>query len=329
MFEAKEGMCFLTKYAGILFMLTSQPLLPATPGFKRLFSVHPTVVREGVSIRGLGIREPMPAGLIRRRTGTGDFLFMLFHDAAVVGTKEGRQLSVSPDTVMVWAPGMEQHYGHSRDSFRHSWLHASGPRLGEMVKAARIPVGQPFRTPDVALFLQCLSALHHEMACQFQPDFRILGNLLENCLREIGRALRGSAVALNGSLLAVRRQIDGGAYRLTLPEMARSAGMPVTTFSARFRKAFGFSPKGYVIHCRLSHAAHLLRNENLTVSEIADRVGYDDPFHFSKLFKKSFRVSPAIWRRQGKSAPKVTRRSFLTASSRFLLPLPSRRRFEP
>jgi AraC-like DNA-binding protein len=313
MFEANEDMCFLTKCARILVMLTPQPLLPAAPGFKRLFSAHPLAQREGVSIRGVGIREPMPAGLIRRREGTGDFLFMLFHDAAVVGTKDERLISVSPDSVMVWAPGMDQHYGNSRDGFRHSWLHASGPRLGEMVKAADIPIGQPFRTPDVALFLQCLSALHHEMACQFQPDFRILGNLLENCLRETGRALRGSIVALDGPLLAVRRQIDGGAYRLTLPEMARGAGMPVTTFSARFRKAFGFSPKGYVIHCRLSHAAHLLRNENLTVSEIATRVGYDDPFHFSKLFKKTFRVSPAIWRRHGKTPPKSNRHTSLTS----------------
>jgi len=278
-------------------MLTSQPILPGVPGFKRIFSVRPAVQQEGVGVRGLGIREPMPAGMIRRREGTGDYLFMLFHDAAVVGTKGGH-VSIGPDTMMVWAPGMDQHYGHSRDSFRHSWLHASGPRIARMVKAAAIPVGQPFRMPDVALFLQCLSALHHEIACQFETDFCIVGNLLENCLRESGRALRGTGAAPDGPLLAVRRQIDGGGYRLTLPEMARSAGMPVTTFSARFRKAFGFSPKSYVIHSRMNHAAHLLRNENMTVSEIAACVGYDDPFHFSKLFKKSFRVSPAIWRKR-------------------------------
>jgi AraC-like DNA-binding protein len=277
-------------------MLTAQPLLPASSGFKRFFSIHPAKLKAGIGIRGLGIREMMPAGFIRRREGTGDYLIMLFHDAAVVGIRDGSLGAVSPDTLMIWAPGTDQHYGHPRDSFRHSWLHVSGSRVREMVKAAAIPVGRPFHTPDVALFLQCLSELHHEIACRFHPDFRIVGNLLENCLRESGRSLRGENATSDGPLLAVRRQIDAGGYRLSLGQLAQSAGMPVTTFSARFRKAFGFSPKAYVIQGRLNHAAHLLRNENLTVSEIAAQVGYDDAFHFSKLFKKNFHVSPVVWR---------------------------------
>jgi len=42
----------------------------------------------------------------------------------------------------------------------------------------------------------------------------------------------------------------------------------------------------------LLHAAHLLADRNLTISEIATRVGYNDPFFFSWMFKKHFGQSP-------------------------------------
>ncbi len=46
----------------------------------------------------------------------------------------------------------------------------------------------------------------------------------------------------------------------------------------------------------MRHAAHLLANRNLTISEIALQVGYDDLFHFSKTFKKHFGASPRSYR---------------------------------
>ena len=74
--------------------------------------------------------------------------------------------------------------------------------------------------------------------------------------------------------------------------MARTAGMSVSSLSARFKKTFGLAPKAYLLQYRMRHAAHLLANRNLTISEIATQVGYDDLFHFSKTFKKHFGTSP-------------------------------------
>ncbi len=294
-------MCFLTDLVEILTMQTPLPLLASPSGFKRFFSLRPALETAGIAIRGLGIREMMPAGVIDRPGGTGDHLFMLFHDAAIIGVGENQTRRVMPDTMMIWPPGMAQKYGHPRERFRHSWLHAAGRRIDAMMGEMDLPLGEPFPAPDVALLLQCFSTLHHELACQLHPDSRIAGNLLENGLRETARLRRGDAMGIDGPLLDVRRKIDAGGYRVSLQELAAAARMPVTTFSVRFKKAFGFSPKAYVIQHRLRHAAHLLRNTNLTVAEIAFQVGYDDPFHFSKLFKTHLNVSPATWRTQGES----------------------------
>ena len=81
-----------------------------------------------------------------------------------------------------------------------------------------------------------------------------------------------------------------------LQDLARTAGMSPSYFCTQFKKWFGLSPIDYLIQYRMLHAAHLLADNNLMVSEIALRVGYNDPFLFSKMFKKHFGQSPRAMR---------------------------------
>ncbi|MBL9215357.1 MAG: helix-turn-helix transcriptional regulator [Opitutaceae bacterium] len=282
-------------------MQTSEPLLRSPHGFKRFF---PDAVRPpgtGLHVRGLGIRELMPPGLVDRPEGTDDYLFMLFHDPALVGARAGAAALAAADTMMIWAPRQPQCYGHRTERYTHSWLHVSGARVGEILRTSGLRAGRPFGLAEVARFLQCLTGIHGELAFHVRPDPRIVGNLLENFAREAARQLREPPAErwVAEPLLAVMRKIDASlGSRIDLSELAEAAGMSVSTLSARFRRAFGLSPMAYLIQYRMRYAAHLLRDRNLHVREVAARVGYDDPFHFSKLFKKHCGTSPQGLRRR-------------------------------
>lgn len=67
-----------------------------------------------------------------------------------------------------------------------------------------------------------------------------------------------------------------------------------------FHDRVGTSPSKYLTDYRMSMARKLLVDSQLSVKEIAERVGYPDPFHFSKSFKNLFGVSPAQYR-EGKT----------------------------
>lgn len=54
----------------------------------------------------------------------------------------------------------------------------------------------------------------------------------------------------------------------------------------------------YAIRRRLHHAAYLLHDVNLLVTKIGRAVGYEDLFHFSKLFKKAHGMAPRDFRRK-------------------------------
>lgn len=65
----------------------------------------------------------------------------------------------------------------------------------------------------------------------------------------------------------------------------------------RFKAVTGRPPHGYFMDLKLKNAAFLLRHGELPVKAIAADLGFYDEFHFSKLFKKRFGVSPSGYRR--------------------------------
>ena len=56
----------------------------------------------------------------------------------------------------------------------------------------------------------------------------------------------------------------------------------------------------YFIHLKIRKACELLDQTELTVQEIAVAIGYDDPYYFSRIFKKIQGVSPSAYRQSVK-----------------------------
>ena len=60
-----------------------------------------------------------------------------------------------------------------------------------------------------------------------------------------------------------------------------------------FKEKTGDSPINYLIRIRLEKAKEMLDSDSTkSIREIAQKVGYEDMYHFSKLFKRHFGISP-------------------------------------
>jgi AraC-like DNA-binding protein len=91
---------------------------------------------------------------------------------------------------------------------------------------------------------------------------------------------------------------------LSLQQLAAVAGVSRTTFTLRFKSAVGDSPNQYLVDFRLQQAKLLLSESMLTVSEIAYRVGFNDPGYFARIFKRTCGVTAKEFRTRG-GAPAV------------------------
>lgn len=67
-----------------------------------------------------------------------------------------------------------------------------------------------------------------------------------------------------------------------------------------FQEAFGKSPKKFLTEYRIAKAKALLKETELSVSEVACSVGFEDPFCFSKCFSKYEGISPVKYRNSKK-----------------------------
>jgi AraC-like DNA-binding protein len=84
--------------------------------------------------------------------------------------------------------------------------------------------------------------------------------------------------------------------RYTVEALASRFHMSTSHFTAQFKKRTGMSPMDYFIRMKVQYACQLLSQSHLLIKEVAAKIGYDDPFHFSKIFKKVTGKSPAQYK---------------------------------
>lgn len=124
-------------------------------------------------------------------------------------------------------------------------------------------------------------------------------------LKDLASGLLQAPVTDRATYLVHHRVCTEWAQRLReeLPDarrlsgLLRESGYHPDHFTRLFRQATGESPREYVIRARLEKAAMLLRESELTVSEVADVLGYQNVYFFSRQFKEKLGRPPSAYRR--------------------------------
>lgn len=165
------------------------------------------------------------------------------------------------------------------------WLHVRGePRLSTLVQL----VGEESRADRPAREI-------------------VMARLLEVLLIEAFRSSASTAasaglvraLADTKLSLALRRMHERPSDAWTVAELAREAGMSRSAFFARFSRAVGIAPMEYLLAWRMALARQMLRQRELAISEIAERVGYSSVSTFGVAFTRHVGVPPGRYSRNG------------------------------
>ncbi len=252
---------------------------------------------------------PRAAGhLVERPDGAPTTLLVLCLRGSGWIQLAGRTQALAPGD-LAWLPARQPHaYGADpRTPWTISWVHVAGeqvPAWRDFLRTCGKGDGPVFHLPednlpDVALdrvtaALERGFALRHQLAAAnaVRASLGAIGEILVE--RHGHRTARERVVA---SVAGLERD-----YLRTpkLDELAAAAGMSVTHYCAHFRQVTGFAPIDYVIRLRMRRACQLLDTSPLGVRAIAEAVGYDDPYYFSRCFKRVMGRSPAQYRKISK-----------------------------
>jgi AraC-like DNA-binding protein len=83
----------------------------------------------------------------------------------------------------------------------------------------------------------------------------------------------------------------------SIAALARKAGINQQKLKTGFLALFGTTVFGHLIDVRMREARRMLEDEKLYVGEVAERLGYKHPHHFTAAFRKKFNVLPGELRR--------------------------------
>ena len=79
---------------------------------------------------------------------------------------------------------------------------------------------------------------------------------------------------------------------LTLTRIAREAGLSESYLNAVFKECVKCAPMDYYINMKMDKACYLLCNTDMHIYQVAQYLGYDNQYYFSRAFKKVLGVPP-------------------------------------
>jgi signal transduction histidine kinase/ligand-binding sensor domain-containing protein/DNA-binding response OmpR family regulator len=123
----------------------------------------------------------------------------------------------------------------------------------------------------------------------FQRDFRQLINVKASHLQITSLDEK----LIQKALEVVERKLSDSDF--TVEELARELSMSRVHLYKKLQALTGKSPLEFIRTLRLQHAAQLLEKSQLTVSEVAYKVGFNNPKYFARYFKDEYQVLPSLY----------------------------------
>jgi AraC-like DNA-binding protein len=81
--------------------------------------------------------------------------------------------------------------------------------------------------------------------------------------------------------------------------LARIGGMSVNAYARFFKEQTGYPPRKYLLRMRTEKACNLLHHSDLSIDQIASACGFSDRYYFTRIFTRTMKVSPGVYRKNG------------------------------
>ena len=134
----------------------------------------------------------------------------------------------------------------------------------------------------------------YEDICQAYMEILII-----RLMRSTSLAVPAEPQTISGNrqCAAVRRHIDVHFKEpLTLEQLAEEAHMNKFYLSHAFKREYGISPINYMITKRIEESKYLLAETDLSLSQVAQMLGFSSPSYFSQVFRRTQNLSPTEYR---------------------------------
>ena len=246
---------------------------------------------------------PNAAGHHMGRREPRDYLVIYCLSGSGVAKRSGRRIPVQAGDVVLLHPGERHSYHADRDNpWSIYWAHMGGSAVDHFFEAIAdgassfvVPVGLHSRlTADLDLLL---TVSHRFKSHHLVYAANLLKSIL-SFMALVHRQHRHRSAALD--IDRVQAWLQSHVHdRVSLDALVTAtSSISRYHFIREYRRQTGQTPMQSFQQLKINRACYLLDITDWSVAAIANDLGYDDPYYFSRLFKKVTGMPPSDYRRE-------------------------------
>lgn len=215
---------------------------------------------------------------------------------------KGRTVALYPGRIFTYGPGLAHVIAtDAAEPLVKYFVDFTGPAAAKVLCENDLPPGSAVRVASPDAVLRIFDDLIANGASGTRHGPAICAKLVELLVLKIAEAglvddpYRTAAFSTYQSCRQYIR--DHFATLRALAEIAEACHVDEAYLCRLFKRFDSQSPYQYLTQLKMAQAARALQRNDALIKQVAFELGYTDPFHFSRAFKKVFGLSPAAFRK--------------------------------
>lgn len=262
-----------------------------------------------LAIHSMGYFPKAANHFIDRQNGCGEYLLIYCVKGQGWYTLNGRRHEVHENQFIILPAEQPHQYGSGNDDpWYIYWIHFKGPKakyISDMLPGLQvIGVEDDSRINDrISFFEELITALelgNDEQTINYANLSlnHLMGTFLYvQSYRNVKLRKKGDQNTYFISL-ATHYMNENIEKKLRLEEIASHFGYSKSHFYRLFLKEIHYSPMDYFLHIKIERACQFLVHTDMKINQISFKLGFDDPYYFSRIFTKITGMSPKKYREE-------------------------------
>ena len=214
----------------------------------------------------------------------------------------GKILDVVPGSMLLILPGVKHYYYPKKETgWQEYWVGFKGSYFNKLAKQGFLSEEQLFfNIGHYDYFTSIFKRIFDEVKSQ-KPLYQmkacsavltIISEMLSRSRRQ-GQPDYYQQIVEKAKYL-MEKNIDGD---INIPSIAAQIGISTSRLNEVFKQFSSMTPYQHYIQLKIHKAEEILSEENISVKEAAWRMGFDDQYYFSRLFKQKTGIAPSDWKK--------------------------------
>lgn len=247
-------------------------------------------------------------GSLLRSQGREDYQIIYIAKGKGYFTFEQEEIAVDEGNIVLYKPHIKQQYRYEyKDQSRIYWIHFTGNDIENYLRTLNLQENLIYKVG----FVEGITNLWENIIAELQVKRMYYEELTEGMLMQLLASLSRNVYEEKNNILTTHKNIQkviedmhrNCNREMTVNEYAKCYNMSACWFINNFKLLTGMTPRQYMIHIKINKAKALLKDSQLNVNEVAEIVGFQNAFYFSRAFKKTTGMSPKEWKEQKMAIP--------------------------